>query len=166
MSDTENTGNDPARPPGYAAGAFFLVWAAVGWYAILFNDRLMSTFGTPQLDPGPALLPIAVCSALTAGGLWFLLSGFLTRNAGLERVAPRFLIVPALFLITALLTALLIRFFGFRIPAFSFTAIWLFVLGGNRSVLWKRAGISVLLAAVISVLIQVVFVQLLRVPLP
>ncbi len=166
MSASQTPLGQPASRPGYAAGLFFLVWAALGWYGIFSNAPLIDSFGAQSLDPGPAILPIMVCTGLTAGGLWLLVTGLIARNPGYDRVPSRMLAVPALFLLSALLTALLIGFAGFRGPAFLFAAVWLIVLNGRQPVWWKRIVHSLVLAAVIVGFIQFVFVTLLRVPLP
>lgn len=166
MSDIDKSHALDQPPPGYAAGIFFLVWAAVGWYGILFNPPLIATFRGPGLDPGPSILPIIVSIALSAGGLWLVFRGAMMRNSGLKNVPLHVAAIPMLFLLSALLTAILIGFVGFRLPAFVFAALWLFVLSAQQRILWKRITFSVVLAAAIILLIQTVFVQLLRVPLP
>lgn len=166
MSKTDKSNSLDQPPPGYAAGVFFLIWAAIGWYGVLFNPPLMATFRGPGLDPGPSILPIIVSLSLTSGGLWLLFRGIATRNSGLKEVRLHVAAIPVLFLLSALLTAILIGFVGFRLPAFVFAALWLFILSAQQRILWKRITFSVVLAAAIILLIQTVFVQLLRVPLP
>lgn len=166
LSGTKKRGGAAAPSPGYAAGIFFLLWAAFGWWGVLSNAPLMATFGAPGLDPGPAMLPIMICSALTAGGVWLLARGLLARDPGVEGIRPGHLATPALFLSSALVAALLIGVLGFDIPAFVFIACWLAALGGRGASPLRRCGVSLALAALVVAGIHLVFVQLLRAPLP
>ena len=166
MSDIDKRDNPAPQPPGYAAGIFFLIWAAIAWYGVLFNPALMASFRAPGLDPGPAILPMIVSAALTAGGAWLVLRGVMTHNSGIRHMQLHVVAIPVFFLLSALLTAAFIGFVGFGIPAFVFAFAWLIVLNTQQRVWWKRISFSLLLAAIIITLIQIVFVQLLRVPLP
>lgn len=166
MSETEKPDGAAAPSPGYAAGIFFLLWAALGWRGVLSNAPLMKTLGAPGLDPGPAMLPLMTCSALTAGGLWLVFRGLLARDPGVEGIRLGHLATPALFLSSALAAGLLIGALGFDLPAFAFIACWLAALGGRGSPLWRRCAVSLALAAVVVAGIHLIFVQLLRAPLP
>jgi hypothetical protein len=166
VSDSDKRDSTAPQPPGYGAGIFFLVWAAIGWYGVLFSPALMAAFRAPGLDPGPAILPMLVSAALTAGGAWLVLRGLMTRNSGVKHIQLHILAIPVLFLLSALLAALLIGFVGFVVPSFVFAFVWLAALNRQQRVWWKRIGLALLLAAAFTALIQIVFVQLLRVPLP
>lgn len=164
MPEKQTPGN--RAEPGFGAGVFFLIWAALGWYGVLSNAPLIASFGGPGLDPGPSILPMLASSALTAGGFFLVLRGVVTRNFGVMRVPLRVVAVPLLFLASALIAGGLIGIFGFIIPGFVFAALWLVLLNARQKIWWKRIGFSLLLAALVITLIQIVFVQLLRVPLP
>lgn len=166
MSDIDESRQQAAAPPGIAAGIFFLLWAALGWYGVLTNAPLVATFRAPGLDPGPAILSAMACLALSGGGLWLLVTGLLARNPGHAPVTIRALALPALFLATALVVACLIGPFGFRLPALVFAVGWLTFLGKAQPVWWKRIALSLLLGAGIIGAIEIIFVQVLRVPLP
>ncbi|SEO01148.1 Tripartite tricarboxylate transporter TctB family protein [Pseudorhodobacter antarcticus] len=166
MSDIDKRESIAPPPPGYGAGIFFLAWAAVGWYGVLFSPTLMASFTAPGLDPGAAILPMMVSTALTAGGAWLVLRGLMTRNSGMKRIQLHIVAIPVLFLLSALLAAALIGFVGFMGPSFVFAFVWLAALNNQQRIWWKRTGLALMLAAGFTALIQIVFVHLLRVPLP
>lgn len=166
MPDTQSN-KTPAPPrPGIGAGLFFLLWAGLGWYGILSNAPILDSFSGPGLDPGPGVLPVMVCTALTFGSLWMLVDGFIRSNPGLENLSRQTLVIPVGFLISALVAAFLSSVIGFRIAGFLFAAFWLNQLDSRQPVRWRRAITALVLAAISIALIEIVFVQLLRVPLP
>jgi hypothetical protein len=166
VSDLEKRDHLVPPPPGYAAGIFFLVWATIGWYGVLFSPALMASFRAPGLDPGPAVLPIIVSTALTAGGAWLVLRGIATRHSGIKRMPLHVTALPVLFLLSAFLTTAFMKGVGFQLSGFVFAAVWLIVLNAQQKVWGKRIGFSLILAAIIITIMRLVFVHLLRVPLP
>lgn len=155
----------PPRP-GYGAGIFVLVWAALGWYGILSNAPLLDTLGAPGLDPGPAALPVMVCSALTLGGLWLVITGLIRSDAGIETVSLKKLVIPFGFLASALVAAFLVDLIGFRIAGFVFATLWLYVLDSRQPIMSRRLLKALIFSALIIGMIETVFVRLLLVPLP
>ena len=84
----------PKHSPGidYLSGAFFLGWAAVGWFAYLGNERLRASLFA-SADPGPALLPLIALSLLSVGGATALATGVVRSrreapHAAWERLPP------------------------------------------------------------------------------
>lgn len=163
----DQTRDDGAGPrPGYGAGLFFLAWAAAGWTGLILNDPVWSSLGAPGLDPGPAILPLLVCLALTIGGLGLLVSGVRRSDVGLDAGFVATLATPALFLASMLAAAFATGVIGFRVSGFLFALLWLFALGGRDRPPWQRAVVAAVLALLIMTFIEFVFVQALRVPLP
>lgn len=159
-------GTENKPTPGLYAGVFFLVWAIVGWYGLLSNTSVWSTFGAPGLDPGPAVLPVMACSALTLGGLWYVLVGFVQKEAGFDHRFLSTLKIPAFYYASSLVVVFAITLVGFRWAGFSFAIIWLFLLGNRDHSLMRRFTVSFLLGLLIIGVLELVFVQALRVPLP
>lgn len=166
MSERAASQQKDENSAGYAAGVFFLFWAAVGWAGLHFNAPLRATLTQPGLDPGPALLPILTSTALSVGGLWFLLSGFVKKRSGIAGLAPLGVALAVAFFVTALMTTLWISLAGFTVPAFVFAAVWLTVLSNPTSRLRARLAFALIVSGVIVAGIHLVFVTLLRVPLP
>ncbi|MEL6574037.1 MAG: tripartite tricarboxylate transporter TctB family protein [Pseudomonadota bacterium] len=154
------------RSPGLGAGVFFLFWAALGWYGLLSNSPIWATLTAPGLDPGPAILPVFACTALTLGGLWYAGVGLAGRGSGLKSGFLATLKTPAIFFASAVLMASVINLIGFRIAGFGFALLWLFVFGRRDKGLAYRGGVALVLATLIIAFIELVFVQALRVPLP
>lgn len=151
---------------GYAAGLFFLFWAAVGWAGLFFNTQLRATLTQPGLDPGPALLPILTSTALSVGGVWFLLSGLVKKRSGIARLACLGIVLAGAFFVSALMTTVWISHAGFIVPAFVFGAVWLTVLSNPTARLRERLVFALIASGIIVAGIHLVFVTLLRVPLP
>lgn len=158
--------NTKETGPGFGAGVFFLFWAALGWYGLLSNAPIWSTLSAPGLDPGPAILPVLACIALTLGGLWYLGAGLMRKHAGLNPDFIATLKTPALFFASAVVAASVINIIGFRVAGFCFVLGWLFVLGRRDKGMVRRLSVALVLAVLIIAFIEVVFVQALRVPLP
>ncbi|MCI2394863.1 tripartite tricarboxylate transporter TctB family protein [Aliiroseovarius sediminis] len=166
MPDTQSNQTPAPHRPGIGAGLFFLLWAGLGWYGILSNAPILESFSVPGLDPGPGVLPVMVCTALTVGSLWMLVDGFIRSNPGLEDLSVQSLVIPVAFLFSSLVAAFLSGIIGFRIAGFLFAAVWLYQLDSRQPVRWRRGVTALVLAAIAIALIEIVFVQLLRVPLP
>lgn len=154
------------RGPGFGAGVFFLFWAALGWYGLLSNAPIWSTLGALGLDPGPAILPIFACTAMTAGGLWYLGTGLLRGHSGLKPAFLPSLKTPLVFFASAVLAASVLNVVGFWVSGFCFAALWIFAFGRRDKGLFYRSGMALGLAVAIIAFIELVFVQALRVPLP
>ena len=164
MQPTSRDTDDNA--PGLGAGIFFLFWAALGWYGLLSNSPIWATLSAPGLDPGPAILPVFACTALTLGGLWYTAIGIVQSKLGFKDGFLATLKTPAIFFGTAVIAASLINLIGFRIAAFCFALLWLYLLGPREKGLTYRIGFAVVFAIAIIAFIELVFVQALRVPLP
>ncbi len=168
QADSEQTHYSPAL--NLVAGGFFLLWAGVGWIAYLGNAALRaSLFRGP--DPGPALLPLITLSLLTAGGAIILLRGvicLLRPPEGPVKGLPdlRSHVKPMTFLSSLILTVALLPVVGFVPVGFGFTTFWLFVLASNDQPLWRRALVTMGLAAAITFGIWYGFVEVLRISLP
>lgn len=162
----EATQNTDEKSPGLGAGVFFLFWAALGWFGILSNSPIWATLSAPGLDPGPAILPVIACTALTLGGLWYSWVGISGRGSGIKSDFLTTLKTPAIFFATAVLMASMINLSGFRVAGFGFALLWLFVFGRREKGLLYRGGVALVLATSIIAFIELVFVQALRVPLP
>ena len=154
------------KTPGLGAGVFFLFWAALGWYGLLSNSPIWATLSAPGLDPGPAILPVFACTALTLGGLWYAWVGLSSRGPGFKAGFLATFKTPAIFFATAVLMTSVINLIGFRIAGFGFALLWLFVFGRRDKGLLYRGGVTLVLAVLIIAFIELVFVQALRVPLP
>lgn len=154
------------KTPGLGAGVFFLFWAGLGWYGLLSNSPIWATLTAPGLDPGPAILPVFACTALTFGGLWYAAVGLAGRGLGFKSGFLVTLRTPAIFFFSAVLMVSVINLIGFRVAGFGFALLWLFAFGRRDRGLVYRAGIALVLAALIVAFIELVFVQALRVPLP
>ena len=164
MQNDHQDRNDTA--PGLGAGVFFLFWAALGWYGLLSNSPIWATLTAPGLDPGPAILPVFACTALTLGGLWYAAVGLSRKHSGFKPGFLESLKTPAIFLASTVLMASLLNTIGFRIAGFGFAVLWLFVFGRRSKGHLYRAGVALALATLIIAFIELVFVQALRVPLP
>ena len=145
---------------------FFLFWAVLGWYGLLSNSPIWATLTAPGLDPGPAILPVFACTALTFGGLWYAAVGLSGRGSGFKTGFLANLKTPAIFFATAVLMVSVINLIGFRIAGFCLALLWLFVFGRREKGLLYRGGVALALAILIIAFIELVFVQALRVPLP
>ena len=154
------------KTPGLGAGVFFLFWAALGWYGLLSNSPIWTTLTAPGLDPGPAILPVFACSALTLGGFWYACAGLASKRLGFKSGFLATLTTPAIFFATAVLMTSVINLIGFRIAGFGFALLWLLVFGRPDKGLLYRGGTALALAVLIIAFIELVFVQALRVPLP
>lgn len=157
------------------AGAFFLLWAGVGWYSYFGNPRLRASLFA-SVDPGPALLPLVTMWALTLGGGFILAKGiwrlsFRADMPGTVRLpeARRHLMLAA-FLASMLLGVMLLRQVGFFTVGFVFCTVWLFSLSGATYPGLREKAIGFALAAgmaaVITWSIHFIFVELLLVQLP
>lgn len=166
MPDSEPDKSLTPLRPGYGAGAFILVWAALGWYGILTNAPILDTLNANSLDPGPGALPVMVCSALTLGGLWQLVVGLIRSDAGIETVSVKKLVIPFGFLASALVGALLVDLIGFRVVGFIFAILWLYFLDSSQLIWWRKLLTVLVFAALIIGMIEVLFVRLLLIPLP
>lgn len=152
------------------AGGFFLVWAAVGWYAYLTNERLRASLESPSPDPGPALLALLVLWGLTIGGaavaglgLWRLARGARIRgDLGDARAHLR----PVAFLVTLVLLALTMRTIGFLVAAGLFTSGWLYALTAGARLSWRHAGLAAAGGVLLPLALHFIFAGLLLVPLP
>lgn len=152
--------------PGIAAGAFFLLIALFGWWAYRSNAPLRETFGAPGLDPGPAMFPVLVLAALGLGGLWLVLSGLWRRDPGLERLSAATLGPHLAFILSAGAAAHLMPLLGYVAPTTAFALAWLAYLTPGPQRGPKGLALLLGLALAMAVIIQAVFVHLLRVPLP
>lgn len=163
---------DPKTDPRnrLAAGAFFAVWAVVGWISILTNVQIVGVdFG---LDPGPGLMPTIVLSILSAGSLSLIAFGLvgLTKDQ-LRPIAWRSVahqVVMPLLLVGSLLGYVpLIRWLGFPLANVLYAAVWMIILSTadlRRDPV--RALLPILLGTVIGVgLIYFVFIYWIGVPL-
>lgn len=155
----------------YLAGAFFLGWAAVGWFAYLGNARLRASLFA-SVDPGPALLPLISLSLLSVGGAMAVATGFVRSRreapqATWERLPPwRDHLAPVAFGASVVLLVLLMSRIGFPAAAFSLGVIWLYALSAGRRVRVRDALIAVGTAAAMTAAVYGVFAHLLMVPLP
>ena len=157
------------------AGAFFLLWAAVGWYSYLGSPRLRASLFV-SVDPGPALMPLATIWVLSLGGgiimakgLWRIASGADPGAVARLPEARRHL-VPMAFLASMLVGVMLLRQIGFVAVGFVFATVWLFALSGaSRPGLRDKAiglVLAAAMAAAITWAIHFIFVDLLLVQLP
>ena len=163
----------PKHSPGidYLSGAFFLGWAAVGWFAYLGNERLRASLFA-SADPGPALLPLIALSLLSVGGATALATGVVRSrreapHAAWERPPPwRDHLAPVAFGASVVLLVFLMSRIGFPAAAFSLCAIWLYALSAGRRVAPRDALVAVVAAAAMVAAVYGVFAHLLMVPLP
>lgn len=158
--------NEDKSRPGFGAGIFFLAWAVVGWYGLVSNVPVWSSLGAPGLDPGPAVLPVIACSALTLGGLWYLAVGIVQSEGGFDRQFLATLRIPALFYSSILILVIASTMVGFRWAGLGLATVWLFVLGTPSGGIVRRVAIALALGLLIMGVLELVFVQALRVPLP
>ena len=155
----------------YLAGAFFLAWAAVGWFAYLGNARLRASLFA-SADPGPALLPLIALSLLSVGGATAVATGFVRSRreapqATLERLPPwRDHPAPVAFGASVVLLVFLMSRIGFPAAAFFLSVIWLYLLSAGRRLSARHAVIAVGIAAAMVAAVYGVFAHLLLVPLP
>lgn len=155
----------------YLAGAFFLAWAAVGWFAYLGNAALRASLFA-SADPGPALLPLITLSLLTVGGAAAIATGLArSRRAppqgGWEGLPPwRDHLAPIAFGASVVALVFLMRRIGFPAAAFGFCVIWLYLLSAGRRISPRQALIAAAVAAALTGAVHGVFAHLLLVPLP
>jgi hypothetical protein len=171
MKATTDPETSPPPSPGWinlGAGLFFLAWALLGWFSLLSTPDLLDTLGK-RADPGPALLPVAVLSLLTVGGL-AIVGHSLYRSYG--RFGPCIVAWHRHRLALALVASLaalpsLMSWIGFPAAIFLTLLGWIWVLGlkQNRPG-WRVTLVSVLSSAFITAAFYAGFVVLIRVPFP
>jgi hypothetical protein len=158
-----------ATPRGdILGGLLFLVWAAFGWVSVLTSPAIFMTRGG---DPGPALLPVAVLTLLTIGGLVVVGLGVRRRLKGeREPEAAESLgspVISLLFIVSLVALPTVMQLIGFVVTTSLWIATWIFVLarsGGSSS---RQAGLlAVIGAGTITSVVYAVFVMALRVRLP
>lgn len=155
----------------FLAGAFFLAWAAVGWFAYLGNARLRASLFA-SADPGPALLPLIALSLLSIGGAMAIATGFVRSwreapQATWERLPPwRDHRAPIAFGASVVLLVFLMSRIGFPAAAFSLCAIWLYALSAGRRIVVRDALVAIAVAAAMTGAVYGIFAHLLLVPLP
>lgn len=152
------------------AGLFFLCWAAVGWWSYLAHEKLrQSLFAGP--DPGPGLLPLITLWILTLGGSGIAIKGLVRmrsvpaaeRNADLADWRDH--LVPLAFLATVIATVFMMQRVGFLISGFSFCVVWLCALSAYGRPSLRNVVIAVVLAAVMTLGVYLIFARVLLVPL-
>lgn len=170
--DIDAPGIDPKTDPRnrIAAGAFFAVWAVVGWISMLTNVQIVGVdFG---LDPGPGLMPTIVLSIVSAGSLSLIMVGLAGLTKGPFSPIPwrsvaRQMIMPLLLVGSLLGYVPLIRWIGFSAANALFASGWMVILSAadlRREPL--RALLPIFLGTVIGVgLIYFVFIYWIGVPL-
>lgn len=149
------------------AGGFFLVWAAVGWVSYVGNAPLRASLWA-RADPGPALVPLIVLALLSLGGGFLVAKGLwralkAETGEGLPPSASHLLPLGFAAALTAL--AALMPATGFLPAAIAFCLFWLWALssGGSALLGWL---LRLVAALAIGGGIHLIFVGLLRVPLP
>lgn len=149
-------------------GLLFQVWAAFGWISVAGRPELFSQQGG---DPGPALLPITVLSALTVGGIAITANGLRRRAAGeVASTSGDSLgnpLVSGVFIISLIALPTIMQIVGFALTTFLWAATWIFFLARSSG---STVKVSAVLAAVgsgtITSIVYLVFVAVLRVRLP
>ena len=162
----------PLSPtPGWlnlGAGLLFLAWALLGWLSLLGTPKLMATLGQGP-DPGPALLPVAVLSLLSVGGL-AIVGHSLYRSYG--RFGPCLVAWHRHRLAVALVASLaalpsLMSWIGFAAAVFLTLFGWIWVLGLKQSQPgWRIALIALLSSTAITGAFYAGFVIFIQVPFP
>ena len=158
-------------------GLFILAWACAGWISIAGNAYIFNDVG---LDPGPSLLPIAVLSILSVGGLAILASGGVralrtripqtARPHGLARsLRPH--LVPAALLVSMVAYPALMTVIGYTAATVVFVLGWILALTGWRRLADGRARLFALLGAVlataaVAAILYTGFVVVIHAPLP
>jgi len=159
-----------------AVGTFFLAWAAVGWASVAGNPMLFSDLYA-GLDPGPSLMPLAVLSIVTAGGLSILAGGLVrrarrSRGASREEPSPasgtrRQHAIAAALLATLLVYPTVMQAVGFAPATVLFTAAWVFALTPfDRVGPLRGLAAAAVAATVITGIVWLGFVVVIRAPLP
>lgn len=153
------------------AGAFFLVWAGVGWVAFLGNDPLRKSLFA-SADPGPALLPLITLWMLTIGGTVIGIKGtyrsMKETHARSAESLPRLRdhAAPLAFLASVLAAIFAMRQVGFPIAGFGLSVIWLYVLSAGMRVSLRSGLLAIVFGATMTFAVYYIFVKLLLVPLP
>ncbi|WP_150301310.1 tripartite tricarboxylate transporter TctB family protein [Pseudomonas profundi] len=167
ISEPEVTSSDQAVQD-ILAGMFFLFWAALGGYGLVSNDQLLASQGS-MLSAGPALIPGLTLAGLCVGGVLLLLKGAWSIRAGYSPDRPNWhqhgyavaMVISLLALVGSMQAA------GFLISTFLFCSGWLLTLSRRIAREGLRViGIAISCAALISCVIYLVFVELVKVPLP
>jgi len=163
---------DPKTDPRnrIAAGAFFAVWAVIGWISMLSNVQIAGVdFG---LDPGPGLMPTIVLTIVSAGSLSLMAVGLAGLMKGQLPPIPwrsvaRQMIMPLLLVGSLLGYVPLIRWIGFLAANALFASAWMIILSAadlRREPV--RALLPILLGTAIGVgMIHFVFIYWIGVPL-
>ncbi len=142
----------PARD--VMVGLFILAWACVGWISVAGSSRIFMDAG---LDPGPALLPLVVLGALSAGGLAILATGVAgLLRAGSRPAAPRMPLaqrlrphlVPVALLATMAVYPTVMRGIGYAAATVIFVLGWTLALTAWRLLPDRRARLLAAVAAV------------------
>ncbi|MCO5785703.1 hypothetical protein DHB74_04970 [Pseudomonas sp. G11-1] len=160
------------QAPGWVdlgAGAFFLLWAAVGWYGLTGNEQLMQVQRNWFVS-GPGLLPFWGLVVLTLGGLVMAVKGgwrILRRRAVAGAIAWEQHGFALLMLVSLIALVGSMQVAGFFLSALFFCCCWTLTL--SRRIVREAYGI--VLTAVgssfaIAGLLYLVFVELVNVPLP
>lgn len=143
----------PAGGPGYqVAGAVVSILIGVGGLVLSRGYGL----GSPR-DPGPGLWPFAISLLITVLGVVLLLVG---RGLEDSEVFSRSSVLPAIGLLTFVAVAVLLPVIGFEIPSLLLCLVWLRWLGGES---WRT---SIVVSVVTVAVFYVLFLYLLRIPLP
>ncbi len=173
--DAQAQGEAATRPAPWAlvnlgTGMFFLLWAATGWHAALTNTQLMFAAQRGWLSPGATLFPFIVLTSLTVGGLVLLLMGLVRVRSIIawDRDIDWAQHGYAIALVLSLLTYVpVMQAIGFLPATLLFCCAWLFTL--SRRIVrdaFRVMAVALISSALIAGLIHLVFVQLVRVPLP
>ncbi|TWD75298.1 tripartite tricarboxylate transporter TctB family protein [Kribbella amoyensis] len=142
----------PAGPRSQLAAA--VVATGIGVAGLIGSVRL----GLGQLTaPGPGLWPFVISVVITVLSIVLAFTG---RSALDTERFTRSSVQTALAVVTLVLLAIALPLIGFEIPALLLTFCWLRVLGKES---WRS---SIVISVLTVVAFYVVFVILLRIPLP
>lgn len=158
-------------------GLFILAWACAGWISIAGNPYIFNDVG---LDPGPSLLPIAVLSILSVGGLAILTGGGIRalRTRTPRAAPPRGLapalrphMVPAALLVSMVAYPTLMTAIGYTAATVVFVLGWILALTGwQRLADGRSRGLAflaaVLATAAVAAILYTGFVVVIHAPLP
>jgi Tripartite tricarboxylate transporter TctB family len=152
------------------AGVVALAVVGAGWLS-LDRDPSLAThdFGS---DPGPALVPRLLLTALGVGGVVLVVQGAwsLARRSAAAGPAlgPRRLLWPAAFVASLLVYRQVLAAAGYPAATLGFCAAWMLVLTRRYQgrLTARSAALSVAAAVAITGAIYYVFKGFVRVPLP
>lgn len=151
------------------AGALFLAWAMAGWYGYWINAPLRNSLGA-SADPGPALLALVTLGLLTVGGLAILIKGAarLRQESAWAYDLPPIgdHVRPLAFAASVVIATMLMRPIGFVASGLLFSIFWLYALSAGLRWSPKAALLSIVVGAVLTLVIYVIFARFLHVPLP